>query len=468
MLFNSVIFFIFLPIVFAIYWSLKKSLAFQNTFLVLASYVFYGCWDWRFLGLIVFSTVLDFLLALNMNKARLAMSLVGNLGVLALFKYYNFFVDSWIEVWGALGVEMHPATMQIILPVGISFYTFQTLSYSIDVYRGKLKHTDDPIAFAAFVGFFPQLVAGPIERAVKLLPQIEKHRVFDSEQAVSGLRLMLWGMFKKVVVADTCARYADMIFNDPSSHSAPTLLLGAVYFSFQIYGDFSGYSDIAIGTSRLFGINLSTNFKVPYFSRDIGEFWRRWHISLSTWFRDYLYMPLGGSRGGKVRVVRNVFIIFLVSGLWHGANWTFVAWGGVHALLFVPLIVLGKNRKYADGVVAEGRLLPKFNELVSMLVTYSLVTLAWIVFRAESISHAGEYFSEILNWNLSGEVMFVKLAFFYLIIMLGVDWLSRTGEIPSKWLRPKMLPIRWSVYALAVVMILKNLQNGSSFIYFQF
>ena len=468
MLFNSVIFFIFLPIVFAIYWSLKKHLAFQNAFLVLASYVFYGWWDWRFLGLIVFSTVLDFLLAQNMNKARLALSLVGNLGVLVLFKYYNFFVDSWVEAWGALGVEMHPATMQIILPVGISFYTFQTLSYSIDVFRGKLKHTDDPIAFAAFVGFFPQLVAGPIERAVKLLPQIEKPRVFDSEQAVSGLRLMLWGMFKKVVVADTCARYADMIFNDPSSHSTPTLLLGAVYFSFQIYGDFSGYSDIAIGTSRLFGINLSTNFKVPYFSRDIGEFWRRWHISLSTWFRDYLYIPLGGSRGGKVRVVRNVFIIFLVSGLWHGANWTFVAWGGVHALLFVPLIVLGKNRNYADGAVAEGRLLPKFNELVSMLVTFSLVTLAWIFFRAESISHAGEYFSEILNWNLSGDVMFVKLAFFFVIIMLGVDWLSRTGEIPSRWLSPKMLPIRWSVYALAVVMIFKNLQNGSSFIYFQF
>ncbi len=469
MLFNSVAFFIFLPIVFGLYWALRGSLRSQNAFLVASSYVFYGWWDWRFLGLIIFSTVLDYCLSRNMTKARLWLSLLGNLGVLGLFKYYNFFVDSWVNAWGALGVEMHASTMQIILPVGISFYTFQTLSYSIDVYRGRLKPTSDPIAFAAFVGFFPQLVAGPIERAVKLLPQIERPRTFNYNEAVSGLRLILWGLFKKVVVADTCARYADIIFSDPSAYSTPSLIMGAIYFSFQIYGDFSGYSDIAIGTSRLFGIRLSTNFKFPYFSRDIAEFWRRWHISLSTWFRDYLYIPLGGSRGSKATVLRNVAIIFLVSGLWHGANWTFVVWGGVHAALFMPLILLGANRKHTDDVVAQGRLLPSFSEAAQMLFTFSMVTLAWIFFRADSIELAFVYLSGILSLNLELIVNhFVPTALVFIGIMIIVDWLSRTGEIPTWWLSEKFKPLRWAMYTLAIVLILKNLQNGSSFIYFQF
>lgn len=469
MLFNSVDFFLFLPIVFAIYWAIQRSLRLQNTFLVLASYIFYGWWDWRFLGLIIFSTLLDYTLSRNMNKVKLWLSLIGNLGVLGFFKYYNFFLESWIDAWGSIGVEMYASTMKIILPVGISFYTFQTLSYSIDVYRGKLKPAKDPIAFAAFVGFFPQLVAGPIERAVKLLPQLESPRIFDFKDAVTGLRLILWGMFKKVVVADTCARYADAIFSDPTGYSSPSLVMGAIYFSFQIYGDFSGYSDIAIGTSRLFGIKLSTNFKSPYFSRDIAEFWRRWHISLSTWFRDYLYIPLGGSRGSKATILRNVAIIFLVSGLWHGANWTFVVWGGVHAALFIPLILTGANRTHTSDVVAQGRTLSSFKEICQMSLTFAMVTLAWVFFRADSLDHAFQYLGGIFAFNLNTEPHhFVLIAIAFMGIMVLVDWLSRTGEIPKWWLTKRMTPVRWAAYSIAVLLILKNLQNGSSFIYFQF
>ena len=469
MLFNSVAFFLFLPIVFPIYWAIQRSLRLQNTFLVLASYIFYGWWDWRFLGLIIFSTLLDYTLSRNMNKVKLWLSLIGNLGVLGFFKYYNFFLESWIDAWGSIGVEMYASTMKIILPVGISFYTFQTLSYSIDVYRGKLKPTKDPIAFAAFVGFFPQLVAGPIERAVKLLPQLESPRIFDFKDAVTGLRLILWGMFKKVVVADTCARYADAIFSDPTGYSSPALVMGAIYFSFQIYGDFSGYSDIAIGTSRLFGIKLSTNFKFPYFSRDIAEFWRRWHISLSTWFRDYLYIPLGGSRGSKATILRNVAIIFLVSGLWHGANWTFVVWGGVHAALFIPLILTGANRTHTSDVVAQGLTLPSFKEICQISLTFAMVTLSWVFFRADSLDHAFQYLGGIFAFNLNTEPHhFVLIAIAFMGIMVLIDWLSRTGEIPKWWLTKRMTPVRWAAYSIAVLLILKNLQNGSSFIYFQF
>ena len=442
----------------------------QNAFLVLASYVFYGWWDWRFLGLIIFSTLVDYTVAKQGSKVRLAVSLAANLGVLGFFKYYNFFVESWMEAWLSVGVEMHASTMQIILPVGISFYTFQTLSYSIDVYRGKLQPTRDLISFAAFVGFFPQLVAGPIERAKVLLPQIERPRTFDSALAISGLRLMLWGMFKKVVVADTCARYADAIFSDPSSHSGPTLMLGAIYFSFQIYGDFSGYSDIAIGTSRLFGIKLSTNFSFPYFSRDIAEFWRRWHISLSSWFRDYLYIPLGGSRGSKLKVLRNVAIIFLVSGLWHGANWTFVVWGGVHAALFIPLVLLGKNSRYSSEVVADGRSLPTILELWQMVSTFVLVTLAWVFFRAATVGEAWSYIKGILTLPTYDKPIeyLVLSVFLWIGVMLTIDWMQRSGVAPAWWLSRRMQPVRWMVYGIGVWLCLKNLHSGSSFIYFQF
>ena len=463
------------------YWMLTKSkhqLRLQNTLLVVASYVFYGWWDWRFLGLIAFSTFVDFFAgraiekAVSKSRAKLflAISLVTNIGLLAYFKYANFFIESWIEAWSGMGVEMHASSLNIILPVGISFYTFQTLSYSIDIYRGKLKPTRDPIAFAAFVSFFPQLVAGPIERASKLLPQIERSRTFDKDLAISGLRLILWGMFKKVVVADTCARLADTIFDAPELYSGPTLMLGVIYFAFQIYGDFSGYSDIAIGTGRLFGIRLSTNFKFPYFSRDIAEFWRRWHISLSTWFRDYLYIPLGGSRGPQWQVIRNVAVIFIVSGFWHGANLTFVIWGAIHALLFVPLILLKRNRKHASDVVAQGKFLPSLKDVFAMGSTFALVCLAWVFFRANTVSEAINYIVGFSEFPTPEKpiTLVVYTAFVWIGVMVLVDWLQRDGNIPRWWLTRKFQPLRWFTYGICVWLCLKNLHSEASFIYFQF
>jgi len=323
MLFNSLEFLIFLPTVFVLYWFIfKNQLRAQNILLLLASYIFYGWWDWRFLTLIIASTFLDYFIALQLGKTDISkkrkllmgISLVGNLGMLGFFKYYNFFVSSWIEAWSSVGITMEASTLNIILPVGISFYTFQTLSYTIDVFKKEMQPTKSFIDFAAFVTFFPQLVAGPIERAAHLLPQFYKNRTFSYQYAVDGVKLIIWGMFKKVVVADNCAFFVNKIFENPEGYSSGELFVGMVFFAFQIYGDFSGYSDIAIGLSKLFGFDLMVNFKFPYFSRDIAEFWRRWHISLSTWFRDYIYIPLGGSKGSQWFQIRNVMIIFLVSG----------------------------------------------------------------------------------------------------------------------------------------------------------
>ena len=479
MLFNSPEFLLFLPIVFGLYWFVvQRNLKAQNVLLLVASYVFYGWWDWRFLGLIAFSTVVDFFVGMRVadasekriKKRWMAVSLLVNLGLLAYFKYANFFIESWIDAWGAVGVTMHASTLKVILPVGISFYTFQTLSYSIDIYRGTLKPTRSLVNFAAFVSFFPQLVAGPIERASRLLPQIENKREFKYEEGVAGLRLILWGMFKKVVVADTCAIYANDIFANYTEYSGPTLMLGAVYFAFQIYGDFSGYSDIAIGTAKLFGIQLMTNFKTPYFSRDIAEFWRRWHISLSTWFRDYLYIPLGGSRVGKWKAVRNVSIIFLVSGFWHGANWTFVVWGGIHACLFLPLLLRGTNRRYKSETIAEGRWLPSVRELLGMAWTFTMVCVAWVFFRAESLGEAAAYVSKIgipRDW-LHPPQRIVYTAFAYLGAMVLGDWLQRNGRMSGWWYTPKFLPIRWGLAALGSWFILKNFASQADFIYFQF
>ncbi|SVC13370.1 uncharacterized protein METZ01_LOCUS266224, partial [marine metagenome] len=389
MLFNSLDFAIFLPIIFILYWFvINKNLKLQNLLIVIASYFFYGWWDWRFLSLILFSTIVDYSVGLKLNKEEnlfkrkilLWTSIIVNLGFLGFFKYYNFFIDNFTAAFSFLGIEINSNSLNIILPVGISFYTFQTLSYTIDVYKKKFNSTKDFIAFAAFVGFFPQLVAGPIERATNLLPQFCKKRKFIYDQAVDGLKQILWGLFKKIVIADNCALIANEIFNNSVNYSGSTLILGALFFAFQIYGDFSGYSDIAIGTARLFGFNLMQNFAFPYFSRDIAEFWRRWHISLSSWFRDYLYIPLGGSKGSKWRQIRNVFAIFIISGFWHGANWTFIIWGLLNAIYFLPLLLLNKNRNHL-GVVAEGKLFPSLKELYSIFLTFILTVLAWIFFR---------------------------------------------------------------------------------------
>lgn len=486
MLFNSLSFFLFLPVVFALYWGVNRwtnnwrGLRLQNALLLVASYVFYGWWDWRFLLLIVASTVVDWGVGLAIKASRrddrsatasgygilqpavwLSISLLFNLGLLCYFKYANFFIESWVEAWRALGVEMSGYTLQLILPVGISFYTFQTLSYSIDVYRGKLEPTRSLLNFAAFVGFFPQLVAGPIERATSLLPQIEERRVFDFSEAVAGFRLILWGLFKKAVVADSCAYYVDDIFNHYHEYSGSTLILGAVYFSIQIYGDFSGYSDMAIGTARLFGIRLMKNFDTPYFSRDIAEFWRRWHISLSTWFRDYLYIPLGGSRRGKSIALRNTVLIFLVSGFWHGANWTFVVWGLIHAVLFIPLLLRGKNRTFLASDRLHGR------HIGGMLLTFCLVTLAWVVFRSESVSDAGQYlFGMLRDCRFESLELLSKRVMLWVGILLCVDFLIRTQP---KWTR--VVTQYYPSIALDIAMVLLiafGMTEPSDFIYFQF
>ena len=405
MLFNSIDFAIFLPIVFILYWfATNNNLKFQNLLIVAASYLFYGWWDWRFLSLILFSTTVDYLVGLGLlmqenqpkRKVLLWISILVNLGFLGFFKYYNFFLDNFITTFSFFGTKINANSLNIILPVGISFYTFQTMSYSIDIYKRKLKPTKDFIAFSAFVSFFPQLVAGPIERATNLLPQFYSKRIFDYSKAADGMRQILWGLFKKIVIADNCAEIANMIFNNSAIYSGSTLFLGALFFTFQIYCDFSGYSDIAIGTSRLFGFDLMQNFNFPYFSRDIAEFWRRWHISLSTWFRDYLYIPLGGSKGGVWMKIRNTFIIFIVSGFWHGANWTFIVWGALNAIYFLPLILTNNNRNNLD-IVAQGKYLPSIKEFTLILLTFVLTVFTWIFFRADNIGHAISYISGIFS-----------------------------------------------------------------------
>ena len=483
MLFNSIEYALFLPIVFAIYWIIgylhigdALKLKLQNTFVLIASYVFYGWWDWRFLLLIAFTSLCSWGSGLlikssilnhksSISKLWLTANIVINIGILAVFKYYDFFVTEFGRLFS---ISTDNMLLKVILPVGISFYTFQALSYSIDVYRKKVEPTHDIVAFFAFIAFFPQLVAGPIERATNLLPQFLKNRTFQYGQAVDGLRQILWGLFKKMVIADTCAIYVNRIWETYDMQSSGVLILGAVLFTFQIYGDFSGYSDIAIGTAKLFGINLMRNFNSPYFSRDIAEFWRRWHISLTTWFRDYVYIPLGGSRVSKVKIIRNIFVIFLVSGLWHGANWTFLAWGAFHALLFLPLILSGRNRRYTDQPVT-------WCHVPQIVCTFVLVVFGWILFRAESITQAWRYMCGIAGQNTE-TVRFVMHSWEYIpliltiVFMIGIEWINRAEThsfaiqqtISNQWLRRIL-------YVAVVLMILYLGQfHYNQFIYFQF
>lgn len=503
MVFNSLEFAIFLPLVFAFYWLLQRRLRLQNLFVVAASYMFYGWWDWRFLLLIAFTSLCSYgsglLIAkgtqnttedlrggqnlsfaskihtLNIThhtsqKFWLWLNIAINLGILGIFKYYDFFVTEFGNIFG---INTSSLLLRVILPVGISFYTFQALSYSIDVYRGNIKPTKDIIAFFAFISFFPQLVAGPIERATNLLPQFLQNRKFSYEQGVDGMRQILWGLFKKIVIADNCAMYVDQVWATYDTQSGSTLLLAAVLFTFQIYGDFSGYSDIAIGTAKLFGIKLMRNFNNPYFSRDIAEFWRRWHISLTTWFRDYVYIPLGGSRVVKWKIVRNTFIIFLVSGIWHGANWTFLAWGTYHAVLFLPLILLGKNRKYT-GQVAEGRWLPSWREALQLLVTFLLVVIGWIIFRADTIGQAWEYICGICSTSLYSGPYLINRTYYIptmlsILVLILIEWCQRTKMHGLEVANPSRL--RWlrivGYYALIIMMIFWGGQE-QTFIYFQF
>ena len=482
MLFNSIDFAIFLPIVFILYWFLtNKNLRLQNFVIVVSSYLFYGWWDWRFLSLILFSTIIDYSvgrkLGIEQNKTKrkilLWTSVLVNFGFLGFFKYYNFFLGNFISAFSFFGSELEVNSLNIILPVGISFYTFQTLSYTIDVYKNKLSPTNDFIAFSAFVSFFPQLVAGPIEKATDLLPQFYYKRKFNYRKAVDGMRQILWGLFKKIVIADNCAEYANQIFDNSNDMNGSTLVLGALFFTFQIYGDFSGYSDIAIGTSRLFGFELKRNFAFPYFSRDIAEFWRRWHISLSTWFRDYLYIPLGGSRGGTWMKVRNTFIIFIVSGFWHGANWTFIVWGALNAIYFLPLLLLNKNKSNTD-IVAQGKCLPTFKEVFNIGTTFTLTVLAWVFFRAENIEHAWSYLSGIFSFSLLSSPYYTGIGqtiptIFLTIFFVLIEWIGRENnyaieKIGLKWRRP----LRYAAYYIIIIAIIFFGGKEQQFIYFQF
>ena len=481
MLFNSISFAIFLPIVFFLYWFItNKNLKLQNILLLVASYYFYACWDWRFMFLLMFSTFLDYYTGLkieenkkqNLRKFWLWLSVGINLGFLGFFKYYNFFAESFAEMLQNFGLQVNPWTLKVILPVGISFYTFHGLSYVLDIYFKRIKAERNFVEYAVFVSFFPLLVAGPIERATHLLPQIKVKREFSYEKAVDGMRQILWGLFKKMVIADNCAVFANQIFANSATASGSELVLGALFFTFQIYGDFSGYSDIALGTARLFGIDLLRNFAFPYFSRDIAEFWRRWHISLSSWFRDYLYIPLGGSKGGNWMRIRNTFAIFLVSGFWHGANWTFIIWGFLNALFIMPSIILKTNRNNLE-IVAMNKLIPSLRDVFNILLTFSLTVFAWIFFRAESVHHAIEYIVGIFNASLF-TIPDVKTAAYATLILIAffmlIEWIGREHQFALQdFLVKKPRFIRWLFYGFIILLIGLFLQTHETpFIYFQF
>lgn len=478
MLFNSLEYLIFLPIVFILYWYFSFGrFRVQNMILILSSYLFYGWWDFRFLFLLIFSTLLDYYTGLKIHdsnnstgrKIWLIISIAINLGFLGFFKYYNFFIESITEGLSLIGFQPNIWTLRVILPVGISFYTFHGLSYVLDIYYRRISPTRNFVDYGLFVCYFPLLVAGPIERATHLLPQVQKPRQFDYLLATDGLRQILWGLFKKVVIADNCAELANMYFNNYTDYGGVELFMGAVFFTFQIYGDFSGYSDIALGTSKLFGITLLKNFSYPYFSRDIAEFWRRWHISLSSWFKDYLYIPLGGSKGSTWKKVRNTFIIFLVSGFWHGANWTFIAWGLLNAIYFLPLLLLGNNRSNME-IVAKDRMLPSIREFLLMGITFIMTVFAWIFFRSETVTQAfyyigGMFRNDIISFPSRSSYSILIL----LIIFIMIEWINRKhdhglaiiGKIQSRVLS-------FFIYFVLIQLMIWFSGKEQQFIYFQF
>jgi D-alanyl-lipoteichoic acid acyltransferase DltB (MBOAT superfamily) len=483
--FNSLEFLVFLPIVFVLYWFVFQKREWQNLLIVMASYVFYGWWDWRFLFLIVFTSICSFYSGVliehfegQMRRQRLvcAVNLIVNFLILGVFKYYNFFADSLAKlVWSLFHYQLDWVTLNVILPVGISFYTFQALSYTIDVYRKDVPVTKNIVEFCAFISFFPQLVAGPIERAKNLLPQFQRDRHFDYDQAVDGCRQMLWGFFKKVVIADSCAANLNPLWDSYTDYSGISLWGLALLFTFQIYCDFSGYSDIAIGCARLFGIRLLPNFNYPYLSRSIPEFWRRWHISLMTWFRDYVYIPLGGSRCAQWKVIRNTFIVFGVSGLWHGANWTFVVWGLYHGTLIVLYKLLHVNTKDKD-ILAAGRRLPSLKELSRVVVTFGLAVVGWVIFRAENISQAWDFVSRMFLTAFDdfhprlGSIS----TFMAILLLMIVEYLQRDKVHVLQFSSGNRLfryaVARWTVYLAMLVAIFYFYFNTVSqeFIYFQF
>lgn len=489
MLFNSVRFLFFLPVVFLLYWFVFRTRKWQNLLIVLASYFFYGCWNWRFLILIAITSFCSYWSGLliarydgsrQIQKMLAASNIVLNLLILGVFKYYNFFADNLADLFAMVGYELDWVTLDVILPVGISFYTFQALSYTIDVYRGSIRPTHDIVEFFAFISFFPQLVAGPIERATNLLPQFQCQRRFEYVQAADGIRQMLWGFVKKMIIADNCATGVNLIWSQYSDETGLVLVIGAVLFTFQIYCDFSGYSDIAIGCARLFGIKLMRNFNYPYFSRHISEFWQRWHISLMTWFRDYIYFPLGGSRCAMWKVVRNTLIVFFISGLWHGANWTFVVWGLYHACLIALFMLLGLKVKYKD-MVAANRFLPSLKEFLQMILTFVFAVVGWIIFRAENLHDAISYLGCICNaslfdWSKSliqlQDVGGLDIALPAIVMMLLAEWIHRDKQhalqFDANGLMSRSIVLRYAVYIVLTMSLIGLGGSQSEFIYFQF
>jgi alginate O-acetyltransferase complex protein AlgI len=480
MLFNSLEYLLFLPSVFILYWFVfKHNHNIQNLLLLVSSYIFYGWWDWRFLFLLVFSTSLDYYTGIRIFESRsrksktiwLWISICINVGFLGFFKYFNFFITSFADALSLFGYKADLWTLKVILPVGISFYTFHGLSYVLDIYNNKIQPERNPVSYSVFVSFFPLLVAGPIERATHLLPQIIKPRAFNYNKAADGMRQLLWGFFKKIVIADNCSGYVNQIFEKYQHNSGATLLLGAILFGIQIYCDFSGYSDIALGTSRLFGIELLRNFAFPYFSRDIAEFWRRWHISLTTWFRDYIYIPLGGSKGGMWISIRNTFIIFLISGFWHGANWTFICWGLLNALYFLPLLLTNKNRAHLD-IVAHNKIFPTLNEFLKIIGTFLLVSVAWIFFRSKNVHVAFDYIFRMQGWIFVRPVEALKIiktpVLYCMLVFTALEWLNRDKQHALQ-IGNLNVSLRWLLYlSITFLIILYGSFNKTEFIYFAF
>lgn len=467
----------------------NRSLRWQNVLILIASYFFYGWWSIQFLSLLFLSTLLDYfygfsVASINKKKSKLFLwlSIINNLGILGVFKYYNFFALQFQKGFEEFGIHTNPIFLSIALPIGISFYTFHGMSYVFDIYNGKQKPVSNFIDYAVFVSFFPLLVAGPIERASHLLPQVQRKRKFDYTQTIQGYRLILWGLFKKVVIADNLALIVDPIFNNYADKSGLTLIVGAIGFSFQIYCDFSGYSDIAMGAAKLFGFELLSNFKFPYFSRDIAEFWRRWHISLSSWFRDYLYIPLGGSRNGKINAIRNTFLIFIISGFWHGANWNFIIWGFIHACCFLPLLLSNKNRQNIE-IVAANKMLPSFKESFQILLTFIIVTIAWVFFRLTDIRYAFLFLKNIfisvfihpklfINFSDKASIFNYVLTFIFIAPLLLIDWWLRRDErkikVPENMILRRLIYLVFFVIVIISILSSQIAATNKSFIYFQF
>ena len=477
MLFNSIHFAVFFPLFFALYWSMQRlPLRVQNSFVLLGSLLFYGLWDWRFAGLLLLGALVDFGLGLAMvrpgladrRKSLLLVSLVMNLGLLGLFKYYNFFIESFASLLGLFGLQASLPTLALLMPVGISFYTFKRLSYTMDIFRDRLQPTRDPVAFLAFVSFFPQIMAGPIDRGTTLLPQFLKRREFSGAQATDGLLQILTGFLKKMVIADNLLPVVNRLFTDHAEYDGLSLIIGVFFAAMQLYADFSGYSDIAIGIGKLLGFRLMENFSMPYFSRDIAEFWRRWHISLSNWLRDYLYVPLCGHKPSRNRRGMMIVVLFVICGLWHGAGWTYVFWGLLHGLYFLPMTLRKRQKRYL-GTAASGRVLPSWEETGAMLKTSLLVSFAWIFFMASSFSDAYGILTGIFTRPYQGldYQPFVPLLV-GCVLLLSLEWLQREKEFFLQ-IAELPFPVRWLAYNLCIVIILVFGAFGSTgFIYAQF